>query len=766
MVLLPALLCASISTLFLGVGRVEPAERRLVVMAEIAGLRSWPTLVELAREFEGRHPGLRVELLDLGGAAGAQDKHKFLLAGNLQLDVTRIDVSEFAAFVDEGALVDLQPYFDADTTWDPGAYFAAPLAALRDARGHLHGLPSTFTPYVLYVNLDLLAAAGLERPPPDWSWAEFLDVARRTTLDRDGDGRPEQYGVSLTQWLQALAPWVWQNGADFLESDGARSAMGDPSFVRTMEFLRGLLHAERVASFDAAFENQLSQGLFQAGRAALYGPVGFWETYRFQFIREFRWDVVPLPRGARSATSVAMTVYVVPRTSAEPELAYQFLRLLAGERYQRVLAEIGNGVPGLRSVAESPSFLGSAAAPPGARVFLDQMEHARFLPTLANWRKIEALCQAELAEVLLAPRADVAAACARMAAKTDGFLARERQRRERAPLPAGSLELTLGMAVLALLAVFLARAGFLRRCGAKGSLPARRAERAAYLMLLPWAAGFLLFLFGPAVVTAVLSLCEWSPLRELSDARWVGLDNFARLAGDATFHTSVRATLLYAVLSVPVGLALALALALLLAAEGRGTGVVRTICYVPAILSPVIVAALWRWILDPEGGLANDLLARIGVEGPAWLRDPGWVVPAFAIQSLWGVGTQMLVFLAALKALDPGPLEAARVDGAGPWRRFWHVTLPALSPVVLFNLVTGIILAAQIFAQPYVMTQGGPGDASRFLVLYLYESAFRHLDMGYASAIAWSLFAGLAAGCLALMASSRRWVHYQGGRPR
>ncbi len=766
MPVLAALLCASSFALAAGVGPAEPPERRLVVMAEIGGLRSWPTLVELAREFEAAHPGLRVELLDLGGAAGAQDKHKFLLAGNLQLDVTRIDVGEFPAFVEEGALVDLQPYFDADPSWDPEAYYSAPLAALRDGRGHLHGLPSTFTPYVMYLNLDLLAAAGLERPRPDWTWEEFLDVARRTTLDRDGDGRPEQYGISLTQWLQALAPWVWQNDADFLAADGARAAMGEPRFVETMEFLRGLLHTERVASFDAAFENQLSQGLFQAGRAALYGPVGFWETYRFQFIREFRWDVAPLPRGVRPATSVAMTVYVVPRTSAEPELAYQFLRLLAGERYQRVLAEIGNGVPGLRAVAESPSFLGSAAAPAGARVFLDEMEHARLLPPFTNWRKIEALCQAELAEILLAPRSDVAAACARMSAKTDEFLAHERQRKGRAVLPGGVLELTLGLSILALLALLVARGRFLRPGSAPRSGPARRAEGAAFLMLFPWGAGFLLFLFGPAVVTALLALCEWSPLRELSDARWVGLENFERLAGDATFHTSLWVTSLYALLSVPTGLALALALALLLVSESRAASAVRTLCYVPAILSPVIVAALWRWILDPERGLANDLLASLGVEGPAWLRDPNWVVPAFAIQSLWGVGAQMLIFLAALKALDRGPLEAARVDGAGPWRRFWHVTLPALSPVLLFNLVTGLILAAQIFAQPYVMTQGGPGDASRFLVLYLYESGFRHLDMGYASAIAWVLFVGLAAACLGLMASSRRWVHYQGGRPR
>lgn len=760
---IPSTLMRILLTLGLAAAFAAPgyaAERKLVALVEIGGFRSWPVLVELARELEARHPGLRVQLVEMGGAAGAQDKNKFLLAGGMQLDVARIDVTEFAAYLHEGALIDLQPYFDADPAWDATEYFAAPLSALRDGRGHLYGLPSTFTPYVLYLNLDLIEGAGLARPRPGWTWEEFLELARRTTVQREG--RIEQYGVSLTQWLQAVAPWVWQNGGRLLEPGGERAGMGSAEFVGAMRFLRSLLHEERVASFDASFEAQLSQGLFQAGKAAMYGPVGYWETYRFQFIRDFRWDVAPLPRGSEAATSVAMTAYVVPRTSAEPELAYEFVRMLASERYQRTLAEIGNGVPGLKSAARSPSFLKPGAPPASAEVFLEELPHARFLPPLANWRKIESLCQADLAGILLAPDFDVEAACARMAARTDEFLARERTRRDRARLPAGTLELTLGLSVLLLLAGFALRSGWVGR-GARGVRGGAREERAGYGMLALWAAGFLLFLFGPAVVTLLLSFCEWSPLRELDDARFVGLENYQRLAGDGTFRTSLWATVLYAALSVPLSLALALALALLLVSESRAASLVRTLCYVPAILSPVIVAALWRWILDPERGLANDLLASIGIQGPAWLREPSWVVPSFVIVSLWGVGAQMLIFIAGLKALDRATLEAARVDGAGPLRRFWHVTLPALSPVVLFNGVTGLILAVQIFAQPYVMTQGGPGDASRFLVLYLFESGFRHLDMGYASAIAWVLFVGLAASCLLLMGIARRWVYYAGG---
>jgi multiple sugar transport system permease protein len=685
---------------------------------------------------------------------------RFLLAGDLQLDLVRIDIMELAGFVAEDALLDVEPYLAADPTWDPAAYWPQALDAIRGPYGHLVGLPSTLTPYVMYANLDLLAAAGIERPGPDWTWDDFLAIARATTIDEDGDGRPEQYGVSLTQWLQAVAPWIWQQGAELVDADGRRAHMDEPAFREALAFLQRLLHEERVASFDASLAAQLTQGLFQAGRAALYGPVGYWETYRFRHIQDFAWDVLPLPAGKTAATSVAMTVYVVPRAAREPELAVEFLRLLAGPRYQAMLAEIGNGVPGLVAAARSPSFLKPDVAPASEQVFLDALEHARFLPPLVNWYQVESLTGAELQDILLVPGTDVDAACERMAARTQAYLEREHRRAGRTPLPRGAMELALGLSFLVLAGTFLLRRG--PRPPPGGQLR----ERHAYGMIALWASGFLLLVIGPGVVSLVLSLTEWSPLRPLADARWIGTENYARLASDATFHASLRATGLYALLSVPLSLALALALALLLRATGTLAAVVRTVCYLPAVIAPIIVATLWRSVLDADGGLVNEALAALGIQGPAWLRDPDWVVPSFVVMALWGVGAQMLVFLAALQALDRSLEEAARIDGAGRWSRFLHVTLPQLTPVVLFNLVTGSIAALQIFAQPYVTTEGGPGDASRFLVLYLYESGFRHLDMGYASAIAWVLFGLSALLCVGLIGTSRHWVHYGGRRGR
>lgn len=729
------------------------AGRELVVMVDEKSFESWSVLERIARGFEAAHPGLVVRVIDQGGAVGQQDKSRFMLTGDLPLDVTRIDVTEFGAFHAQGALIDIDAYLRALPGFDEANYLDV-LDGFRASDGHLFGLPSTFTPYVMYFNRDLLAAAGLEPPRPDWTWDDLLAAARATTRDTDGDGRVDQWGISLTQWLQAVVPWIWQAGGDVLDPTLSRSTIGEPAALDALRFLRKLLHEERIASFDATFENQYSQGLFQAGRCAFYGPVGYWETYRFKYLTGFEWDVAPLPRGKHAATAIAMTGYVVPRTSREPELAAAFVAELAGPKYQYTLAEIGNGVPAWKAAATSESFLDPRRAPRSERVFLDVLPEARFLPSLANWRKIEALCQSELQGALLAEDYDVEAGARRMQSKTDAFLASEKRRAGLPVLPRFALEVCFALAVLGALAAWIVRR----------SREPRRAcasdARGALTLLAPWAVGFLCFFVGPAAVSLALSFCAWSPLESLERVRFAGLENWTRLASDDTFHTSLRATATYAFASVPLGLGLALWLAWLLRRESTLAVCVRTIVYLPAILSPVIVAATWRFLLDPDRGFVNHVLGLVGVAGPEWTRSEPWIVPSFVLMSLWSVGAQMLVFLAALQALDPTLEEAARVDGAGPWARFRHVVLPQLSPVLLFNLVLGLVGGFQIFAQAYVLTGGGPGDASRFLVLYLYETGFRHLDMGYASTLAWVLFAILGLFCWVLVRTSKNWVHY------
>ena len=289
-----------------------------------------------------------------------------------------------------------------------------------------------------------------------------------------------------------------------------------------------------------------------------------------------------------------------------------------------------------------------------------------------------------------------------------------------------------------------------------------------YLFVTPWIAGFVLLTAGPMIASLYISGTSWTML---SPPAWVGAHNYARLLGDdSLFTVSLLNTLVYVALAVPLGLLVSLLLALLLNSRVRGQGLFRTLFFLPSITNLVAVSLLWMWILNPEYGLLNGILRIAGIEGPLWFQSEQWAKPALVIMSLWGTGGTMIVFLAALQGI-PGELyEAAELDGAGALSKFLHITLPMISPALLFNLIVGLIGSSQVFTQAYVMTgsaqpgsEGGPNNATLFVVLYLYKKAFQEFTMGYAAAIAWVLFFIILAGTIVQMKLARRWVYYEAG---
>jgi len=289
-----------------------------------------------------------------------------------------------------------------------------------------------------------------------------------------------------------------------------------------------------------------------------------------------------------------------------------------------------------------------------------------------------------------------------------------------------------------------------------------------YLFASPWLLGFLLFTAGPMVVSLAMSLTAWDGITPLSRIRWVGGENYQELlTQDLRFRKALGNTVLYVLGAVPFGTLNALGMALLLNQEVRGQALFRTLFYLPSVVSGVATSMMWMWLYNPSFGPINDFLARIGVPQdrlPGWLTDPQWALPALVFMSFWGVGNAMLIYLAGLQGVPQHLYEAADLDGATPWIRFQHVTLPMLTPTLLFNLVMGIIGSFQTFTQAFVMTNGGPQDATLFYVLYLYQKAFQQFQMGYASAMAWILFVIVMTLTLSLLRGSRRWVYYEGER--
>lgn len=283
-----------------------------------------------------------------------------------------------------------------------------------------------------------------------------------------------------------------------------------------------------------------------------------------------------------------------------------------------------------------------------------------------------------------------------------------------------------------------------------------------YLAILPWLIGLVLFTGGPVLASLAFSFTDWTGL---TSVKWVGFANFRQLLfEDKLFWIATRNTFYYAFGAVTLGTTGALFVALLLNQKLPGTTFLRVIYYMPSIASGVAISILWIWLFNPQVGLVNYLLSRVGIKGPLWLASEDWALPALIVKSTWGIGSNMIILLAGLQGIPISLYEAARIDGAGWWREFRSVTLPMLSPVLFYVLVISTISSFQILTDVLVMTQGGPGTATFVYVYFIYQAAFQYLKMGYASALAWILFVIILGLTLLQLWGSQKWVYYEDER--
>ena len=286
----------------------------------------------------------------------------------------------------------------------------------------------------------------------------------------------------------------------------------------------------------------------------------------------------------------------------------------------------------------------------------------------------------------------------------------------------------------------------------------RREALAGFLFVSPWLIALVVFHVYPIVAATYLSLSEYNVF---NPPEFQGFDNYVKLWNDPTVWKAAGNSLFYALLSVPIGLAAALVLALLLNRPVRGIGIHRTLFYMPAVVPPVAGTIVFLLLLEPRAGPLNTAIETVGLDGPAWFQDPAFAKWGLIILSLWGVGAATLIFLAGLQEIPESLLEAASIDGAGAWRRFTNVTLPLLTPVILFNLVIGVIYSFQVFDAAMIVggTSGVPGGSTLMYMVHIYRTAFGYFDMGYASAQAMVLFLVIVAVTGAIFGTTRRWVY-------
>ncbi|HHT39992.1 MAG: sugar ABC transporter permease [Acholeplasmatales bacterium] len=281
----------------------------------------------------------------------------------------------------------------------------------------------------------------------------------------------------------------------------------------------------------------------------------------------------------------------------------------------------------------------------------------------------------------------------------------------------------------------------------------KKKRRAGFLFVLPWIIGILLFTLIPMIAALYIGFTDWTII---GNAKFIGLKNYQDIFKNEDFYQALWVTVRYAIFAIPLTIITSLVISIFLSKNRKGVGIYRVIYYMPAIVSGVAVAIVFKWILDPTNGLLNSILAIFKIKGPDWLYDANWVLPSYLIMAVWGAGGGILTYLAALKDVPQDLYESASIDGANNLQKIWHITIPMLTPIIFYNLVIGIISAFRKFTDAYVL--GGIGKEGNFYMIYLYDRAFSQYEMGYATALAWILFAIILALTLIVNITKKYWV--------
>jgi multiple sugar transport system permease protein len=711
----------------------------------------------ICRRFETLHPGVRIKTEPLPwGQYWLKMKTQAANTGGSP-DVIRMTSIQAAEWYSYRVFLDLTPFIRRDGVTLADYYPASVSAVTWD--NHVLSMPTDSAVRVLIYNKGLFDRAGLPYldPKVPRTWDELRDVARRLTVTKDG--KVVQYGLSLGYMeFQAFVAQAGGRCVDRLVNP-TRVLIDSPEGIRALAFYSGLILNDRVSPVTMQQQN-LGFGApdfaLRSGKVAIqFG--GTWSIPALSKEKWLRFGLAPVARD-RERSQVAFTnscgVYAL---SAHPEEAWQFVRFMASPEGQEIIARENIGIPVLRSVARSDAFLKNTPGVENMDVFLDELECAEtnvMVPTGEFRDRMDKIVTQQLCLGGITP----GEAAKRM--ETDGDRLIAAVPLKPTALTGWALPALLVAALVAICVLLIVRAIPRHRDRELVGAPARGETLAGYLFISPWLIGFVCFALGPMLVALGVAFTDWNIFQP---ARYVGVENYRRALSSATeFWSPLKVTLIFACASIPIQMVGGLVCAMLLNSPRlRLTGLFRAVIYLPYLLTGVAISIVWRWMYA-ENGLVNHLLGAAGIPGPNWLMSEGWALSAIVLMEFTWLGGNMIIFLAALQGVPRSLYDAAEVDGAGALRKFRHVTVPMITPAILFNLIMGTIASFQVFAVPYIMTDGGPNDATLFYVLNLYRRAFGYNEMGYACTLAVMLFFIIFAVTWLELRSSRRWVYYEG----
>lgn len=760
--------------------------------------RYWGDVKEIAiiqdtiNAFEHDHPGVTVRREHVG-SNGDEYGQKLLAeqAAGLTPDVIFCG-GGYAEFANHGVLQDLTPFVNSDPTLRLSDYYQSDVKSFQE-NGKIYAIPRDIAPMgLVYYNKSLFDQAHLPYPDGTWSWdyvphpergnKDFLTVAEKLSKLTTADGQ-EVFGYEGGDPSWTMDNFVYSSGGSFVDNIFSPTKLNynDPKIVKAIQLEQDMMFKYNV--MPSAIDLQSSglgtvggHQLFDNGRLAMYVS-GIWEVpaFRAEINHKFGWDIAAFPAGPTGLRGVqtGWSGYGMSASCKHKQEAWELIKYLAGPKGMTNLAKSGLAQPAIASLANSSAWLDNND-PKNRVLTCQEVPYVHYDVIWPDWTQITNIVNPKLQLVwnnqLTAQQA------------INQFLPPAQAKLDLLNHPAYHPPLNWGLGSLGLLAIALLLVAWVwqgaRKDTAEGRVVGGRAEaRAGYLFLSPWLVGGTVFLLVPMLVSLLLAFSAWNMIEP---AQWVGMDNVKEMLKDEQFWKSLQVTGIYTLFSVPLGIVGSLSLALLLNAKIRGQNTFRTLFYLPSVASAVAAALIWLRVYDPESGLINNIIKHVWplnwlvhvlrLTDPTkgivnWLGDERTALGSLIVMSLWGIGGGMIIFLAGLQGIPQSYYEAADLDGANVWQKFKHVTLPLLTPTIFFNLVIGVISALQAFTQAFVMTAGGPNNATLFYVLYLYQNAFQFLKMGYASALAWVLFIIILA-CTLVQLRLSRWVYYEGAEAK
>jgi ABC-type sugar transport system permease subunit/ABC-type glycerol-3-phosphate transport system substrate-binding protein len=723
----------------------------------------------MADLFERANPDVAVRTQAIPWDA-AEAKLLTAVVGEITPDVVQLGTTYVPKFAAMDALLPLDERLDRSAAVRRADFFPGPLQTAT-YEGRLYGVPWYIDTWVLYYRSDLLREAGLPGPPR--TWEELRAAGRRLR-------RPDRYGIALSPSDGAtLAVFAAQAGAPILA--GARLGVRDARFLEAVRFYVSLFDDKIAPRGETRDVN-----LYQAFERGLY-PMMIGGPWMLTLIDKEcpkirgRWSVATLPRGRRESSFVGGSVLSVFRRSRRPDLAWRFIEYLSRTPSQVRWYELSTTLPPTRSAWASDAL----RRDPRVAVFGEQLRSAEAPPAVPEWEELRDKIGRDYLEKFVYHAKDPALSMVSLEAELRAILAKRHRAQTQSPaLKLGLLGL-VALLILGGIGVMLARRSRGKPdAGGLDVRDVRSARHVPYLFLLPGLAILFVFLFLPIIASFLISLTDWN-IYALSDWKrititglanyralmwelhgseldavtsWWGYLAFWNYLGDPVFWRALFNTFAFVVLGVPLSIATSLLAAIgLNQAFLRGKTLFRVAYFMPVVTTMVAVAVVWRWLYNPKLGLINYLLEQIGVPGQEWLSSPRLALPALILMAVWkNFGYNMIIFIAGLQAIPEMYYEAAKIDGAGTLQRFRHVTLPLLSPTLYFVSIMTVIGYFQFFAEPYVMTGGGPLNSTMSIVLYMYNHGFKFYNLGYASAIAFILFAFISLFTLGQSRLSRR----------